>query len=698
MAAQGISEGATSTPQISPDPSGYAEHRRTPLRLPVITGAIKKLVADRPATADTIVSAPAPLQPIDLTDDATVAEVMDLAIRMGEVVLASGSAVTDTETTVRFIVATYGLSECDVEVTYNAIRISVHRGRRLPPVSSMRVVQYRSLDFTRLAAVDRLTRRIRREIVPPHEARAALDAITSAPHPYKRWTATFGWSLMAAAISLLLGGGILVVLLSFITTALIDRTNRALNRYGLPFFFQHLVGGAIAATPAVVLAAVAEPLGISVNPTLIIAAGITVLLSGLSLVGSVQDAITGAPITAGARMLELLMMTGGIIAGIALTLRVGEMFDATVPLELGAGHGLTNLPVQVLAGATAALAFCLACYAEKRALAAAAGGGAMGTICYLLVMAAGFGPVLAAGAAAVVIGMAGGLLARRALTPPLVVALAGITPLLPGLSIYRGLYGMLNDEITRGADQLLAAFGIGCALAGGVTLGEWFDRTVRRPPILRKFGALRRPVVTRKRLPSVNLAKRLYSVNLGKRRAAALGRTHSPVLGAAPAAVMASPDMPLGFPIAGQLPQAPIPVAPQAPRPATPHAPRPTAPQLPVPSARGRATVSGVDYSVWTHDLDPAPLSSVVSAQQVDLAGTSAASPETREMPVLPADLLALPTAALGIAEDMLPTAAIPCAPPEPVGVGSPAEPVSAGESVLARTVPLPASRRSDAG
>lgn len=447
MAAQGFLEGATSEPPISPDPSGYADPRRNPLRLPVLTGAISKLVADRPATADTIVSAPAPLQPIDLSDDGAVAEVLDLAVRMGEVVLASGSAVTDTETTMRFIAATYGLSACDVEVTYNSIRIYVHRGARLPSASSMRIVQYRSLDFTRLAAVDRLTRRIRREVVPPHDARQALDAITSAPHPYKRWTATFGWSLMAAAISLLLGGGFLVAALSFVTTAVIDRTNRTLNRYGLPFFFQHLVGGAIAATPAVALAAVAGPLGISVSPTLIIAAGITVLLSGLSLVGSVQDAITGAPITAAARMLELLMMTGGIIAGIALTLRIGEMFDTTVPFDLDPGHALSNLPVQVVAGAAAATAFALACYAERRALAAAAGSGAMGTICYLMVITAGFGPVVAAGAAAIVIGLVGGLLARRALTPPLVVALAGITPLLPGLSIYRGLYGLLNDEL-----------------------------------------------------------------------------------------------------------------------------------------------------------------------------------------------------------------------------------------------------------
>lgn len=664
MAAQGTLEGVTSTPPISPDSTSYAEHRRTPLRLPVITGAISKLVADRPATADTIVSAPTPLQPIDLSDDAAVAEVLDLAVRMGEVVLASGSAVTDTQTTVRFIAATYGLSACDVEVTYNSIRIYVHRGPRLPPASSMRVVQYRSLDFTRLAAVDRLTRRIRRDLIPPQEARAALDVITTAPHPYNRWTATFAWSLMAAAIALLLGGGILVTALSFITTAVIDRTNRTLNRHGLPFFFQHLVGGAIAAIPAVALAVVAEPLGISVSPTLIIAAGITVLLSGLSLVGSVQDAITGAPITAAARMLELLMMTGGIIAGIALTLRVGEMFDATVPMDLGPGHTLSNLPVQVLAGAVAAMAFSLACYAEKRALAAAAVSGAMGAICYLMVMEAGFGPVIAAGAAAVVIGLVGGLFARRTMTPPLVVALAGITPLLPGLSVYRGLYGMLNDDLTRGADQLLAAFGIGCALAGGVTLGEWFDRTVRRPPILRKFGALRRPVVQRRRLPTVNLGKR---VNL-KRRPIALPR-HTPVPALTRATASEAPlDLPAGFPVAGQLPQVSRPVA------------------------RGTAPVPAFDRGVWTRELDPSPLSGVVSAEPLELPDASLAAPPTPmlemlEIPALPPH----PVQPLGIGEDLAPTQAMPLAlTPEPVGVG-------AVESRLAPTEPLPAALRPDA-
>ncbi|MEU6564322.1 threonine/serine ThrE exporter family protein [Nocardia nova] len=450
-----------------------------------------QLVAQRRATVDSVVEAPAPLRPIDLSDDAAVTEVLDLAERVGEVVLSSGTAVTDTSTQVEFIAATYGLVHCDIDVTYNSIRISADRGPTLPPATTMRVVQYRSLDFTRLTAVDRLSRRIRREVVPPPEAHAALDAITAAPHPYNRWIATFGWSLLAASISVLLGGTMMVAAVSFATTLLIDRTNRQLNKLGLPFFFQNMMGGVIATVPAILLQTFAE--GLNTNPSLIVAAGITVLLSGLQLVGAVEDAITGAPITAAARMLEVLVMTGAIIGGVALALRGAEAFGAqTPPIDMtSSSYDISNLPLKIVAGAVAATAFALACYAERRALTVAAITGAGITVCYLFVQHAGFGPVVAAAVAATVIGLAGGLLARRAVTPPLVVAVAGITPLLPGLKVYRGLSALLNDELLIGLNQMFAALVVGCALGGGITLGEWFARWLRRPRILRRVTGVR---------------------------------------------------------------------------------------------------------------------------------------------------------------------------------------------------------------
>ncbi|HEY5854754.1 MAG TPA: threonine/serine exporter family protein [Aldersonia sp.] len=457
-------------------------------------GYLRRLIAESEATVDAETDAPTPLRPIDLTDDASVAAVLDLAVRVGEVTLSSGTGVIDTVAQVKFIAATYGLARCDVDVTYNSITISADRGPTRPPASTMRIVHYRSLDFTRLAAVDRLTRRIRLQAVPPDEAYRALIAITSAPHPYNRWVATLAWSGMAAAIGAFLGGGALVVVVSFFTTMVIDRTNRILNKFGLPFFFQNVVGGAIAAAPAITLFTFADDLGIDINPSQVIAAGIVVLLSGLSLVGSVQDAITGAPITAAARLLEVVMMTGGIIAGVAFTLRVAVVLDAKVPvLSALAPPDLTEFPTKIIAGAIATLMFALASYAERRALTAAALGGAAGIACYLIVAHLGFGPVVASSLAATVVGFAGGTMARRAYTPPLVVAVAGITPLLPGLALYRGLYATLNDQLLVGISSLLGAFAVGSALAAGVTLGEWFARVLRHPRLFRTRTATRTP-------------------------------------------------------------------------------------------------------------------------------------------------------------------------------------------------------------
>ncbi|MQY27065.1 threonine/serine exporter family protein [Nocardia aurantia] len=470
---------------------------RGPLRR-AATGLAARLVADRKATVDAVVEAPAPVQPIDLGDDARVTEVLELAEQVGEVALAAGTAVMDTSTRIEFMAATYGLAQCDIDVTYNSIRISADRGPTMPPASTMRVVHYRSLDFTRLAAVDRFTRRVRRELVPVEDARATLDAIVTAPHPYSRWVAASGWALLAASIALLLGGDLLVAAVSFVTTMAIYRANRLLNQRRMPFFFQNVIGGVIAATPAVLLATFAGRL--DVNPSLIIAAGITALLSGAQLVGSVEDAITGAPITAAARMLEVMMLTGGIIAGIALTLRVADLLHAVAPPIIMTPAGdVTNLPLKIAAGAVAAAAFALACYAERQALLVAGLSGAAATVCYLLPLQIGFGPVVSTGFAATVVGLAGGLMARRALTPPLVVAMAGIVPLLPGLRVYRGLAALLNSDLLNGFSQLFGAFSVGCALAAGVTLGEWFARELRRPHIVQRFRGIRRPQIRRRR-------------------------------------------------------------------------------------------------------------------------------------------------------------------------------------------------------
>jgi uncharacterized membrane protein YjjP (DUF1212 family) len=414
-------------------------------------------------------------------DDGQVAEVLDLAAGVGAILMASGTPATATMEQVEAIAAAYGIKRCEVDVINTAIHVAVYRGPTAMPASTLHIVESRSMDFSRLAAVDRLIRRISAHEISPSEARDELDAIITAPHPYKRWVATLAWGALAFATAGTLGADPLVCLVSALSTMAIDRVNRRLNRHGLPFFFQYAVGGAIATAPALLLYWLGPKVGLQFDPTVAIAAGLVVILAGLSLVGAVGDVITGAPVTAAGRFFELVMMTGATIAGVALVLHLAGRFGAPfVGISADAPPALAELPARVAFGAASAAAFALACYAERSAAMAAAFGGAAGTIVFLLAQSFGLGAVVSSFVAAVPIGLVGRLMERRKLAPPMVVSIAGIVPLLPGLSLLHGIYAILNDQHAVGFASVLGAFAIGTALAAGVTLGEWGSWKVRR--------------------------------------------------------------------------------------------------------------------------------------------------------------------------------------------------------------------------
>ncbi|HVV22786.1 MAG TPA: threonine/serine exporter family protein [Pseudonocardiaceae bacterium] len=426
-----------------------------------------------------------PFAPVDrpigpeLPDDATVNLVLDLALRLGEVLMASGAGASDVTATVIAVTSAYGLPHCEVDVIFTSISICCQRGSELAPVTTHRVVRSRAMDYTRLSEVERLVRDIGAHRVTAAEATEQLRDITGSPHPYPRWLATLAWALMAAAVAVLIGGGLTVGLVAAGTTALIDRIGRLLNRRGLPFFFQQVVGGVVATlvTLAVMRLGVLPP---GVAPSLVVAAAITVLLSGLSLVGAVQDAISGFNLTAAGRTMETTMMSAGLVAGVVVGLGVAVRLGLpSTPVADVLPQTALRLPVQVVAGAAAAAAFALASYATRRALPVAAGAGALGAGAHAALDLVGVNQIAASALAAVLIGFCGGTVSRRFRLPPLVIAVSGLTPLLPGLTTYRSMYELAVTRSAAGLPTLMVAVASALALAAGVVLGEFLAQPVR---------------------------------------------------------------------------------------------------------------------------------------------------------------------------------------------------------------------------
>lgn len=449
------------------------------------------------ATIDTATTSPppSPLAPVDLTDPAQVAAVMNIAARIGDILLSSGTSNADTRAQIRTVASSYGLQYCHIDITLNSISLHTTIGTDVKqPVNVMRVVKNMDTNFSKLSEVDRLIRSIRSGATPPELAEKIIDEIYLSPPPYGTMMSLFGWALMGAGVAILFGGGWYMSLVGGITGFLIMAVNTWMARHSLPYFFQCVLGGFLATIPAWLSYQLGAALGIQARPSLAIASGIVVLLAGLTLVQSLQDGMTSAPVTASARFFETLLFTGGIVAGVATGIQLSDLVGAALPpIEtMAPTPTFTSAIASILAGIVAVIGFAIACYAEWPAVWVSGLTAAFGSLAfYIVLLPLGMSSVFAAATCATMIGLAGGLLARRFLIPPLITAIAGVTPFLPGLTVYRGMYAILNEQIVVGMTNLGIAIGTALALAAGVTLGEWIARRIRRPQIIHPYTAFR---------------------------------------------------------------------------------------------------------------------------------------------------------------------------------------------------------------
>jgi uncharacterized membrane protein YjjP (DUF1212 family) len=417
-------------------------------------------------------------EPVHLAepDEREAYRVLDFALRAGEILLSGGAGASDVTATTMALAHACGLRHVVCEVTFTSITLSYVRAPDVAPVTSVRLVQARTPDYTRVTEIHNLVGDLVEGRTLPAEAMARLDAIRARRHPYPRWVVTLFRATLATAIAVLLGGGLLVTAVAFVTTALVDRLTGALTRRLVPDFYANAAGAMLVTAVAVGLSA--APL--DVRPSLIVAGGLVLLLPGVTLVGAVQDAITGFLLTASARAFEVFVLTAGIVSGVAAVLSVAESFDVRPAINQPPVTGLGEVPVQFIAAGVAAAAAAAANYAPRRTVPTAGLSGALGWAVFRALSEAGLDPALATGLAAVLFGFGAFVFADRQQAPPLIYVAAGIIPLVPGLTIYRGMLFLADGNTGAGILLLTQAVTIGLALASGAILGEFLAQPARR--------------------------------------------------------------------------------------------------------------------------------------------------------------------------------------------------------------------------
>ena len=219
----------TPSPEDGSQPPVYAPGRRIPR-----TGPVRVSHSLRAKVGEALRGYREPTQAISLTgsDDAVTQRharaVIDLCLRTGEAMLATGASAADVVATVLRLSRAYGLTSAHVDVTFTSITISVHRGLDEDPISVMRVVRALTTDYTRMQGVLKLVDEITSsdEAMDVDEARAELSAIVTRKRPYARWVVTVGKAILAGGVVVMYDVGVLLVVVAALAVVLVDIVTR----------------------------------------------------------------------------------------------------------------------------------------------------------------------------------------------------------------------------------------------------------------------------------------------------------------------------------------------------------------------------------------------------------------------------------------------------------------------------------------
>lgn len=401
------------------------------------------------------------------TDTARLHTVFDLAMRIGEGMLTNGAAASEVTATVLRLTSSSGLRDVSVQVTFDEVSLSYLPDDSSSPFTRIRAAGARVQDFARLTEYEVISEGYIAGELSLEQARARASRIPQRKPLYPLLLAVSGYGLLGGGAAFSFGGGGLVMLTATIAGAVMTLMGEFLGRYRVPAFYSQVLGGFIAVSAAVVLNFF-DP---TVDSSLVIVGCIVMLLAGVASIGAMQDAVTGWYVTAAARLLEVLMLTVGIIVGVRGGLLVADAVGADISVSAMLSVSLGSVLVLAVAGGAMGLGFGIGTQVPVRLLFWAGAVGAASSAVAHVFTGLLQDQLWAVGVAAFVAGAAAVVLARRLNAPAVIFALAGVVPLVPGRRIYQGLVG-LGEDMLSGGFELFHALEIAVAIAAGAVLGQ----------------------------------------------------------------------------------------------------------------------------------------------------------------------------------------------------------------------------------
>lgn len=398
-------------------------------------------------------------------------EAMQLAQRVGSVIVANAESVADSVDGMRRVLRALGLEDCAVVVEMSTVTLSWQPAEG-EPITMVREVPVDDPHMHRLVLVQRLVTRIESGELEIAEAHAELARAAVAPDPYPSKVVILARLVSVAGWVVFSGGNWQSVLAGVAATALALPVVAAVGRVRIPDVFATLFGAiTVVMLPyALVWAGWDFPVGAAA------VGGLYQFLPGRMLVASVNDGLSGSPVSALARGLQAVVSAVGVAVGVLATLRLAEV----IGIQIAAIQvGRWGVIITMLAAGAAVGALAVGRQVPPIAVLPVMG---LGMVVWLLAndltVENQWARPVAVGVAALLLGFGGRVLARLQRTVSTLYTGVAVLVLVPGTILYSAMLGFALGETSLGGELTVQAVSISVAIAAGTTLGVAVGRAV----------------------------------------------------------------------------------------------------------------------------------------------------------------------------------------------------------------------------
>lgn len=243
-------------------------------------------------------------------------QVIEIALRAGEILLISGAEIYRVEDTIYRICRSYNV-KCEAYALPSGIFIT-GVGEENEPVTRIKRIRGRTANLHKIELVNSFSRSLSKKLPDYNEALSMLGQMGSMSC-YNFWLRFAAAGINALAFTKLFNGSLYDSFAAFIIGLLIFVIKEKTSQIGFIQFFEYFISGMVAAGISVI----AGKLFPELNIYRIIIGSIVILLPGVAITNGVKDALYGDINSSMYRLSEAVFIAVAVGAGVWIPLSLG---------------------------------------------------------------------------------------------------------------------------------------------------------------------------------------------------------------------------------------------------------------------------------------------------------------------------------------------------------------------------------------